>query len=159
MTEKKNNGDFLRCVQELEATVPDELRPVWRKVAVHVVSLEQEVQRLKDDHTDPATGEPFDVRGAYASLGEVIKLGADVRRAIAWGQAALALGGILVPIILGLGMYIWHEAEQRRKEDTARVATIVKQQTEQSQAMERMLGALNVLAVRLDHLEEEQRRR
>lgn len=149
MTEKKNNGDFLRCVQELEANVPDELRPVWRKVAVHVLSLEQDVQRLKDDHTDPKTGEPIDVRGAYAALNNVVELMADVRRALAWAQAGVYIVGILGPIIVALGGYIWWTVDRQVQHNT-------KVNTEHGQMMERMVSATNMLSLRLDHLEQDE---
>ena len=157
MSEKKNNGDFLRCVQELEASVPEELRPVWRKVAVHIVSLEQDVRQMIDDHTDPATGQPFDVRSAYAMLGrlekreaEREKLDAQIVRALHWAQGGVVLASVLMPALLGLGIYIWHATELQVRANT-------KAAIDLAQAMERTNGLLNVMSIRIDQMEARRR--
>lgn len=151
MAEKKNNGDFLRCVQELESSVPENLRPVWRKVAVHVVSLEQEVQRMREDHTDPATGEPYDVRAAFQQLDQVVGLMADVKRALNWAQAGVVMATVLLPIVATLGGYIWYTTERQVQANTA--ANLA-----QTEALERITGAINVLSIRLDHMEDDHKR-
>lgn len=102
MSGANNNGDFLACIQELEDAVPDAERRVFRKAAVHWVRLEEDMRNMKDAHTDPKTGKPFDIKRAYSNLEELSLQSDQLRRAYWWASGV----GTMLTVVIALSGYI-----------------------------------------------------
>lgn len=144
------NGEFLRCVQELEEGIPKEMHPVFRRLAVHIVGLEQSVRKIIEDHTDLRSGQPFDVRAAMLTLEKMEPLMAQMTRALTWAQAGMWIAGIVAPVVLGLAGYVWWMTTEQMQNDRELDA----KQTEQLTRLATLVDELEKRAVRIERTED-----